>query len=235
MLKFLTLFLFVRYITSVEPSAKKRLVLHSEEDVAQTIAKLQNELDALKKQISRNGVTYVRWGRNSCPLDNELVYTGYTAGKHYDGDGSGSTNLCLPKHPTWGRYVDGNYHGYRGHIFGTEIDIVEPNHIFPYAVSQQDVPCAVCESPRSKILMTPAMKECHSNWTMEYGGYLMAGTYDKSGAYDYVCMDTEPEFIPHGGTNDNQHILYLVEAQCGSLPCPPYVQGRELACVVCSK
>ena len=97
------------------------------------------------------------------------------------------------------------------------------------------MPCAVCESPRSKVLMTPAMTGCHSNWTMEYTGYLMAGTYDQRGASDYVCMDSDPGFVPHGDRNDKQHILYLVEAQCGSLPCPPYVQGRELACVVCSK
>jgi hypothetical protein len=26
-----------------------------------------------------------------------------------------------------------------------------------------------------------------------------------------------------------------VESHCGSLPCPPYVQGYELTCAVCTK
>ena len=48
-------------------------------------------------------------------------------------------------------------------------------------------------------------------------------------------MDSDPEALAHGGTNDDQSIIYLVEGRCGSLPCPPYVDGREIACAVCSK
>ena len=160
---------------------------------------------------------------------------GYTAGKHYNSVGSGTTNLCLPHDPQWANYVDGNAGCCRAYIYGTEIDIAEPNNIFPYEVSQEDMPCVVCKSPRSTSLMIPARKECYKGWNMEYWGYLMAGVHGHSGAHDHICMDAKPEFTPGGGTNDNEHILYLVEAQCGSLPCPPYVQGRELPCVVCSK
>lgn len=37
----------------------------------------------------------------------------------------------------------------------------------------------------------------------------------------------------HG--NKNGALLHLVEGQCGSLPCLPYVGGRELTCAVCTK
>ncbi len=39
------------------------------------------------------------------------------------------------------------------------------------------------------------------------------------------------------GTNANQNgnLLYPTEAECGSLPCGPYVQDRELTCVVCAR
>jgi hypothetical protein len=133
--------------------------------------------------------------------------------------------------------VDGNGDGgcCRAHIYGAEIDIEEPNQIFPYAVSNQDIPCVVCKSPRSISLMIPARKECYPGWTIEYWGYLMAAIFNRPGGHDHICVDTKPEFNQHGGTDDNEHILYLVEAQCGSLPCPPYVQGRELPCAVCSK
>ncbi|XP_045157209.1 short-chain collagen C4-like [Mercenaria mercenaria] len=230
-------FIAVLQLVSSKEATSKRLLLHSEDDISQRLIKLETELETLKNSSKHtgNGSTYVRWGRNTCPGDNELVYHGYTAGKHWNTPGSGTDNLCLPHDPTWGNYVDGNYNRWRSHIFGAEIDIVEPNHIFPYAVNEEDMPCAVCKSPRSISLMIPARKECYPGWTMEYWGYLMAGHDNRAGAYDHMCMDTRPEFVPHGGTNDDQHILYLVEAQCGSLPCPPYVQGRELACVVCSK
>ena len=131
--------------------------------------------------------------------------------------------------------MDGNEHnGLRAYMYGTEIDTIDSDHIFGYDVNQQDMPCAVCKTPKSVSLMIPARKDCYPGWTLEYDGYLMAGIY-RHQSYNHICMDRSPEFVPHGGTNDNQHILYFVEAQCGSLPCPPYHQGRELACVVCSK
>ena len=33
----------------------------------------------------------------------------------------------------------------------------------------------------------------------------------------------------------NGALLYLVEGVCGTLPCLPYVNGRELTCAVCTK
>ena len=41
--------------------------------------------------------------------------------------------------------------------------------------------------------------------------------------------------IAGGQDNKNGALFYPVEAVCGSLPCPRYVNGWELTCAVCTK
>ena len=50
----------------------------------------------------------------------------------------------------------------------------------------------------------------------------------------FVCLDDDPETIQGGAADLNGALFYLTEARCGPLPCPNYVDGRELTCVVCS-
>ena len=83
--------------------------------------------------------------------------------------------------------------------------------------------------------MIPGRKNCYPGWTLEYWGYLMTSAYDLNTASNHICLDAKPDFNPHGAQDDDQHLIYPVEGRCGSLPCPPYVNGRELACAVCSK
>ncbi|KAH3779879.1 hypothetical protein DPMN_157687 [Dreissena polymorpha] len=83
--------------------------------------------------------------------------------------------------------------------------------------------------------MVPAKLTCFSGWTMEYSGYLVAGSALHEAATEYICLDGKPEMVPGKGENHNGKLMYLTEARCGSLPCPPYVNGRELTCVVCSR
>ena len=84
--------------------------------------------------------------------------------------------------------------------------------------------------------MIPGRKTCHGKgWTKEYWGYLVTGHYKHTHQIDYVCVDEAPEGDPKGATNSNGALLYVVQAVCGSLPCPDYINGRELTCVVCSK
>ena len=63
----------------------------------------------------------------------------------------------------------------------------------------------------------------------------MAGEFQHGSATEYICLDVDAEMIPGGAANANGRVFYLAEAVCGSLTCPPYVNGRELTCVVCSK
>lgn len=80
-----------------------------------------------------------------------------------------------------------------------------------------------------------ARKNCYRGWTLEYRGYLMAGKWSHQAATSYTCVDARPEAVHGGHENRNGYLFYHVEGLCGSLKCPPYVNGRELACVVCSK
>ena len=57
------------------------------------------------------GVTYVRWGKSSCPnvTGTELVYAGRAAGTFYNKPGGGSNHLCLPDVPQYTlRYTPGS-------------------------------------------------------------------------------------------------------------------------------
>lgn len=67
----------------------------------------------------------------------------------------------------------------------------------------------------------------------EYSGYVFA-SYHKSSHYktNHICVDRKPSRLSSGSSNG---IVYPVETECGSLPCPPYVQDRELVCAQCSR
>lgn len=69
-------------------------------------------------------------------------------------------------------------------------------------------------------------------WHREYRGYLMIQG-NGQGASNYICVDARPEKIGTN-TNHNGRVFYPVESICGSLPCPPYVNNRELTCAVCT-
>ncbi|KAI8507943.1 hypothetical protein Bbelb_141830 [Branchiostoma belcheri] len=185
------------------------------------------------------GAVYIRWGRTSCDegTGTVTVYSGRAGGESYSNKGGGSNYQCLPLDPEWGRYKDGNQR-WRSYMYGAEyeLDSNAPYHPYDKATLQdQDVPCSVCYSLyRRAQVMIPARKTCPDGWTREYGGYMMADDHGH-GRTEFVCMDGEPEVLPGGEGNDNGALFYPVEGRCGSLPCPPYVEGRELTCVVCTK
>ncbi|XP_052770836.1 uncharacterized protein LOC128210528 [Mya arenaria] len=230
--------------------SSKRLVLHSAEDQAaeinslkQTIASMQTTITSLQAdfQALQNAHTSLNGQVNTMTTQTEFgrknihsFCLGYTSGKRYDDVGSGVDTFCLPEEPLWGKYSDAS-NGYRAYIYGSEIHHDASDNEFPYAVHNQDMPCAVCLSERALNLMIPGRTACYPGWTLEYSGYMMTNVQGRESGQDTICVDDHPEFLDHGGSDDSQHILYLVEAQCGSLPCPPYVNNRELPCAVCSK
>ena len=77
--------------------------------------------------------------------------------------------------------------------------------------------------------------DCPRGYVEEYAGYVFASYY-KSSHYktSHICVDRRPSYLRYGSS---QGIVYPVETECGSLPCPraPYVQDRELVCVQCSR
>ncbi|KAK3100389.1 hypothetical protein FSP39_019206 [Pinctada imbricata] len=138
--------------------------------------------------------------------------------------------------PDWDEYKDG-VSGPKGYVYGTEYEVFDAiNDIGKKGFGNWDVPCAVCRTKGvSSTLMIPAKTKCSDSWTKEYSGYLMSGGARQIVATQYICVDKDFEKVPESSANKNGALLYPVEARCGSLPCNPYVEGRELTCVVCSK
>ena len=140
--------------------------------------------------------------------------------------------MCLPLDPDFPANVKGGAQS-GSYVYGVEYDNNAGN--FFAGVHDQDAPCAVCEvQGRSRVLMIPGKKTCPDGWTREYDGLLSAQNHNHKGS-DFVCISSGMEASHSGNTNENGGVLYVVEAQCGSLPCPPYESGHELTCAVCTK
>ena len=181
---------------------------------------------------SVGGAVYTRWGRTTCPniTGTELVYTGRAAGSHYTHKGGGANHLCLPNDPSY-LYNYGNQ-PYRGYVYGSEYNTQEgPLSAF----NNHNVPCAVCYvSTRGTVLMIPGKPTCPSSWTREYNGYVMAERFTHHRS-THECVDQNPETVPGGAGSQGGALFYHVEAKCHGIACPPYADGRELSCAVCTK
>ncbi|XP_065903699.1 short-chain collagen C4-like isoform X2 [Dysidea avara] len=178
------------------------------------------------------GAVYVRWGHVLCPSDAEMVYSGFAAGAGHDQPGGGSNPQCLPSDPTYLTTVDKKNDGYVSTIYGAEYQL----HLTLGKQSHQhDVPCAVCYvQKRSAVFMLPAKHQCPIGWTTEYYGYLMAERYTHHRS-QYTCVDQSFTPVPSSSSNQDGLLFYPVEGRCGSLPCSPYDETRELTCSVCTK
>lgn len=185
-----------------------------------------------KVKANNVGVVYTRWGRTVCPAGNTLVYDGYVAGSHYT-HSSGSNRLCLSKTPTWDVYNDANLD--HSLIYGAEYE-TSGGQIGLDTLHDYEVPCAVClVEDAGAQFMYPGSQVCPSGWTTQYAGYLMGQQYQQTaGTADFLCVDRAAQGI---GTNANSNgtLLYSTEGECGALPCPPYVQNREITCSVCTR
>ena len=158
---------------------------------------------------------------------------GIIGGGGYSQQGGGVNYLCLPHNPKYDKYKDGWQ--YSGYVYGTEYEVYDFNP-FKKNLHDHEAPCAVCfVKARGSMLMMPARNDCPSGWTEEYHGYLMTEYYGHKKGYEFVCVDEDAEYVPGTQGNKDGALLYPVQGQCGSLPCNPYVAGRELTCAVCTK
>lgn len=172
----------------------------------------------------------------------QWLSTGVAAGARYGSSGNGANQLCLPGDPIYDEPVSG-VGSTRAFLYSIEYQIDSFHSMSDR--TWHDVPCAVCQSPsRYSMLMMPAKNACPSeDWTLEYGGYLMAErSYSSHMRSMYICVDRELQTRErtHGlGTDHNRGLLDLVESRCvvsgGGLPCNPYVDGYELTCAVCTQ
>ncbi|XP_052768798.1 uncharacterized protein LOC128209031 [Mya arenaria] len=208
----------------------------------ETITEQQTVINELQTTITGSklkevGSVYTRWGKSSCPGNGtETIYTGLVAGAHYTHTGGAANYLCLTQQPSWNKYNDEEQAG--GLVYGAEyeFDLRSRSYFFGREITNEDPPCAVCRTERPTVIIIPGSRQCLDGWTMEYHGYLSSGYYGHAAATEFVCLDVDPEIISGGKSDNNGKLFYFTEVRCGSSSlCPPYVNGRELSCVVCSK
>ena len=104
------------------------------------------------------------------------------------------------------QWPDGVTSGFQsdGRVYGVEYETLTG---LDSSIFNDDVPCAVCHvDGRGDDLMIPGQRTCPQNWTKEYEGLLVTSHYNQKKS-TFVCLDREPE---------------------------PYVDGNEIACVVCT-
>ena len=151
----------------------------------------------------------------------------------YTNTGGGVNYLCLPMDPDFPSNAQAG-HQTGSRIYGVEYQPDASTRFF-VDVNDHDAPCAVCEvQGRSQVLMIPAKQTCPAGWTLEYEGLLASEKSSHDGG-EYACVSNDPETTPAGHTNEYGGRLFVVEATCDTLPCPPYVAGYELSCVICTK
>ncbi len=179
------------------------------------------------------GVTYIRWGRTSCPeaLGTEVVYSGRAAGTYYAHKGGSAENVCLPNNPD---YLS-SANGVQGSAYLVGAEYKAPALQTLSHLNNHNVPCAVCYVPtRAAMIMIPAKTQCPTSWTVEYAGYLMTENYTHHRS-TFSCVDKDAQSIPGGVSNEFGALFYHVEATCIGILCPPYDTQRELTCAVCTK
>ena len=174
-------------------------------------------------EYGSGGVTYVRWGKSSCPdvAGTKLLYRGQIGGNlNYDTQGGGSF-LCLPETPEY-QFSEEKY--VRSEVYGIN-----------YA-------CAVCSATtRVAHVMIPARTSCALGWTREYYGYLVSQSYNQSNVENLrsplTCADKDFTYDANFESSTNYAYLYKVTASCNGLPCSAnkYERKKNLECVVCTK
>ena len=177
------------------------------------------------------GVVYVRWGHNSCLSGGaQLVYAGRAGGSGHGHTGGGGNPQCLPLDPNFYKTISGLQDW--GYMYGAEY---EQTNGFVSNSHNTDVPCAVCYVPtRNALYMIPAKYDCPKGWTREYFGYLMSERY-RHYRSQFTCVDHNLISVIGSSHDHFGFLFYMVEGRCGSLPCPPYSEDKELSCAVCTK
>ena len=181
-------------------------------------------------------MSYTRWGRTNCSATEgtQLVYAGAMVGSQYPQAGT-AEYLCLHNDPQFLETSPGQQE-HRTKLYGTEYEPVSSPPAF-LDMRRHEAPCSVCYTPsRSTKITIPGRITSPDSWTREYYGYLMGAMHISSHRSRVpVCVDVDAESIPgSASTPTTTSFLYFMETTCSGISCPPYFDGAEVACVVCT-
>ena len=93
-------------------------------------------------------MTYIRWGKSSCPnvAGTELVYTGRAGGSDHQHSGGGANYLCMPLDPEYTLSYMAGVRDY-GYVYRTEYEAPQQGS------HNHNAPCAVCCSIMLRSLL----------------------------------------------------------------------------------
>ncbi|KAG1684939.1 hypothetical protein GQR58_009279 [Nymphon striatum] len=220
-----------------------KTIFFANETTSLNRAKRQAQKSDTPVESEYGSSVYIRWGRTKCGTFSVTIYSGIAAGGYSGHTGGGASYQCLPNDPEFGYVNPGlQYATVVGGsaMYGVEFKL---NNIDPFdnkfnkgkSLNMADATCAACLAPgKSATIMIPAMTSCPQGWSLEYKGYLMAPNY-KQRRMNYACVDEAPEPNKSGVNTAGGLWWQPVEIVCGAIPCPQYVNGHEVSCVVCSR
>ena len=152
-------------------------------------------------------------------------------------DEAGSTEyLCLHEEPQFLNTNPG-LQPHRGRLYGTEYEVLDSPPAFGN-MFRHNAPCAVCYTPiRNTKITIPARTSCPPSWTVEFYGYYMSGSFKHTAHYGRApaCVDVNSESVPGSARHDVKSTMFFLETTCTGIHCPPYSEGAEISCVVCTK
>ena len=159
---------------------------------------------------------------SACVVFNIIfIALGFAGGSHYTHAGGAAEYLCLPKDPIYP--TDFTSLDVLGYMYGAEYQQASGS------LKDHDVPCAVCRSTLSSIVMIPARDKCYNGWTQQYNGTLASGDYRQAASSQFVCLDANRKWeeavkeIKTGNcfTLSKLHVLtFHVHYTSHSRPCP---------------
>lgn len=176
------------------------------------------------------GLTYVRWGRTTCPVGSaRIVYSGQAAGSRHDKPRTGgSPFICVPNQPWYFGQVDPSTPLANASDRSPQSQALDKTRSLLHGTYFY-LSCVLCLVRRRSVqIMLPARKECYRGWHREYDGYLAVQTNWKDHK-NVICIDRHSR----GLLQEAQYVRGLY-ASCETLSCPPYVQSERLPCVVCT-
>ncbi len=180
---------------------------------------------------SPRGVVYEHWGTPFCPVGSTAIYTGFAVSGSANDSGGIASLHCATDAPIRVEVDVGDQDGAR--LYGTEYqtDIYGLGSLIAH--NDFDGLCAVCLVPDADHqIMIVGTNACPAGWSVQYEGNLMGAHWMEQSTHEAACVDSSAPILGEA-TGNLGNTWYPTEAECGPLPCAPYIQDTEVACVVC--
>ncbi len=169
-----------------------------------------------------------------CPNGTDLLSTGKIVSSHAAQGGS-SEYICLVDVPEFLQTTPG-LQDHRTQLYGTDYEFLATPPALGNLV-RLNGPCSFCYAPtRNAKIILPGRISCPATWMREYYGYYMSeAIFSAHKTKAPICIDVDAEGIPGSEAFGAASTIHFMETTCNGISCPPYTDGGEITCAVCTK